>query len=72
MQSSTESFQAPWWISCVSYVCPFKKYAGRRFFLVDDENEQVESFSHLDDLIHELRRLGIKRAEIHFSPASTR
>lgn len=43
----------------------FKKNAGRSFFLVD-ENEEVESFAHLDDLIHELRDLGIKSAEIHF------
>ncbi|MCY1358450.1 hypothetical protein D9M68_467250 [compost metagenome] len=43
----------------------FKKDAGRSFFLVDD-NEEVESFVHLDDLIHELRDLGIKSAEIHF------
>ncbi|AOE85966.1 hypothetical protein FXN65_13915 [Metapseudomonas lalkuanensis] len=43
----------------------FKKNAGRSFFLVDD-NEEVESFAHLDDLIHELRDLGIKSAEIHF------
>lgn len=43
----------------------FKKSAGRSFFLVD-EKEEVESFTHLDDLIHELRELGIKSAEIHF------
>jgi hypothetical protein len=43
----------------------FKKGAGRSFFLVDD-GEEIESFSHLDDLIEELRQLGIKAAEIHF------
>lgn len=43
----------------------FKKDAGRSFFLVDD-SEEVESFGHLDDLIAELRDLGIKTAEIHF------
>jgi 1,2-phenylacetyl-CoA epoxidase PaaB subunit len=43
----------------------FKKNAGRSFFLVDD-NEEVESCVHLGDLIHELRDLGIKSAEIHF------
>ena len=43
----------------------FKKDAGRSFFLVDD-NEEVESFGHLDDLIAELRDLGLKTAEIHF------
>lgn len=43
----------------------FKKDAGRSYFLVD-ENEEVETFVHLDDLIAELRDLGIKSAEIHF------
>jgi hypothetical protein len=43
----------------------FKKDAGRSYFLVD-ESEEVESFAHLDDLIDELRELGIKNAEIHF------
>lgn len=42
----------------------FKKGAGRSFFLVD-ENEEIESFSHLDDLIDELKGLGVKMAEIH-------
>ncbi|WLG93905.1 hypothetical protein J3P89_16845 [Pseudomonas sp. Z1-14] len=42
----------------------FKKSAGRSFFLVDDQDE-VESFSRLDDLIETLRGLGIKFAEIH-------
>ncbi|AGI23126.1 hypothetical protein H681_06230 [Pseudomonas sp. ATCC 13867] len=42
----------------------FKKDAGRSFFLVD-ENEDVESFAHLDGLIDELRALGIKNVEIH-------
>lgn len=43
----------------------FKKNAGRSFFLVDAQ-EEVESFGHLNDLIEELRDLGIKTAEIHF------
>jgi hypothetical protein len=43
----------------------FKKDAGRSYFLVD-EREEVESFSRLDDLIDELRDLGLKNAEIHF------
>ena len=43
----------------------FKKEAGRSYFLVDD-NEEVESFVHLDDLVAELRDLGLKTAEIHF------
>lgn len=42
----------------------FKKSAGRSFFLVDDQDE-VESFSGLDELIETLRGLGIKFAEIH-------
>lgn len=43
----------------------FKKEAGRSYFLVD-EREEVESFAHLDDLVEELRELGLKTAEIHF------
>ena len=42
----------------------FKKSAGRSYFLVDD-NDEVESFGKLDDLIETLRGLGIKFAEIH-------
>jgi hypothetical protein len=42
----------------------FKKSGGRSFFLVDD-NDEVESFSRLDDLIETVRGLGIKFAEIH-------
>lgn len=42
----------------------FKKDAGRSYFLVDD-NEEVETFASLDDLVEELRELGIKSAEIH-------
>jgi hypothetical protein len=42
----------------------FKKSAGRSYFLVD-ENDEVESFSRLDDLIDTVRGLGIKFAEIH-------
>lgn len=43
----------------------FKKDAGRSYFLVDD-NEEVETFASLDDLVDELRELGIRSAEIHF------
>lgn len=43
----------------------FKKEAGTSFFLVDG-NEEVESFGQLDDLVAELRDLGLKTAEIHF------
>ncbi|SEN76011.1 hypothetical protein [Pseudomonas sp. ok266] len=42
----------------------FKKSAGRSYFLVDD-NDEVESFNRLDDLIEVIRGLGIKFAEIH-------
>ncbi|ROO02646.1 hypothetical protein BK673_26595 [Pseudomonas fluorescens] len=42
----------------------FKKSAGRSYFLVDD-NDEVESFNRLDDLIEVVRGLGIKFAEIH-------
>ena len=42
----------------------FKKSAGRSYFLVDD-NDEVESFARLDDLIEIVRGLGIKFAEIH-------
>lgn len=44
--------------------CSFKKSAGRSYFLVDD-NDEVESFDRLDDLIETIRNLGIKFAEIH-------
>ena len=47
------------------WIVLFKKDAGRSYFLVND-NEEVESFGRLDDLIHELRELGIKSAEVHF------
>lgn len=43
----------------------FEKSEGRGFFLVN-EDEEIESFAHLDNLIQELRELGIKSAEIHF------
>ncbi|MGE8064666.1 hypothetical protein [Pseudomonas sp. NPDC089569] len=42
----------------------FKKSAGRSFFLVDD-NDEVESFTSLDELVETVRSLGIKFAEIH-------
>ena len=42
----------------------FKKSAGRSYFLVDD-NDEVESFAKLDELIETVRGLGIKFAEIH-------
>ena len=42
----------------------FKKSGGRSYFLVDEQDE-VESFPRLDDLIEILRGLGIKFAEVH-------
>jgi hypothetical protein len=47
------------------WIILFKKEAGRSYFLVND-NEEIESFVHLDDVIHELRDIGIKSAEVHF------
>ena len=41
----------------------FKNEAGRSFFLVD-ETEQVETFVSMDEVIPELRLLGIKRVEV--------
>lgn len=41
----------------------FNKDAGRSFFLVD-EADQVETFASLDELMSELRDLGIKRVEV--------
>jgi hypothetical protein len=41
----------------------FKKSGGRSFFLVDDQDE-VESFPRLDDLVETIRGLGIKFADI--------
>jgi hypothetical protein len=46
------------------WIVLLKKGAGTSFFLVD-EQEQVESFADLNDLIEELRLLGIKGTEIH-------
>ena len=45
------------------WIVLFKKDAGRSFFLVD-ETEQVEAFASLDELMPELRMLGIKRVEV--------
>lgn len=41
----------------------FKKSGGRSYFLVDEQDE-VESFPRLDDLIETLRSLGVKFADI--------
>lgn len=43
----------------------FKKDAGRSYFLVD-YNEEVETYARLDDLVDDLRELGIRSAELHF------
>ncbi|TVT81696.1 hypothetical protein [Pseudomonas sp. H3(2019)] len=47
------------------WIILFKKEVGSSYFLVND-NEEIESFRQLDDLIQELREIGIKSAEIHF------
>ena len=46
------------------WIVMFKKDAGRSFFLIDDQDE-IDSFTDLDSLINELRKLGIRRTEIH-------
>ena len=46
------------------WIVPFKKDAGTSFFLVDDQDE-VETFADLNQLVLELRQLGIKNAELH-------
>ena len=46
------------------WIILFEKEAGISYFLVND-NEEIESFGHLDDLIHELRHMGIKSVEVH-------
>lgn len=46
------------------WIVMFKKDAGRSFFLVDEQDE-IDSFSDLDSLVDELRKLGIRHTEIH-------
>ena len=60
--SATHVIQTP--ANPGEWIVFFKKSAGRSYFLVD-ENDEVESFSRLDDLIEVVRGLGIKFAEIH-------
>lgn len=60
--SATHVIQNP--ANSGEWIVFFKKSAGRSFFLVDD-NDEVESFARLDDLIETVRSLGIKFAEIH-------
>ncbi|OLF53375.1 hypothetical protein [Pseudomonas chlororaphis] len=60
--SATHVIQNP--ANSGEWIVFFKKSAGRSYFLVDD-NDEVESFERLDDLIGTLRNLGIKFAEIH-------
>ncbi|MHC8320104.1 hypothetical protein ACYZT4_05310 [Pseudomonas sp. GB2N2] len=59
--SATHVIQNP--ANLGEWIVFFKKSAGRSYFLVDD-NDEVESFSRLDDLIETVRGLGIKFAEI--------
>ncbi|AIG01058.1 Uncharacterised protein [Pseudomonas fluorescens] len=60
--SATHVIQNP--ANSGEWIVFFKKSGGRSFFLVDDQDE-VESFERLDDLIDTVRGLGIKFAEIH-------
>lgn len=60
--SATHIIQNPAAIG--EWIVFFKKSAGRSFFLVDD-NDEVESFSQLNELVVIVRGLGIKFAEIH-------
>ncbi|QXH91706.1 hypothetical protein HU773_012855 [Pseudomonas shahriarae] len=60
--SATHVIQNP--ANSGEWIVFFKKSGGRSFFLVDDQDE-VESFATLDDLIDTIRSLGIKFAEIH-------
>ena len=46
------------------WIVLFKKDAGTSFFLVDDQDD-VETFADLNQLVLELRQLGIKNAELH-------
>ena len=60
--SATHVIQNP--ANSGEWIVFFKISGGRSFFLVDDQDE-VESFAKLDDLIDTIRSLGIKFAEIH-------
>lgn len=60
--SATHVIQNP--ANSGEWIVFFKKSAGRSYFLVDD-NDEVESFARLDELIETIRGLGIKFAEIH-------
>ena len=60
--SATHVIQNP--ANSGEWIVFFKKSAGRSYFLVD-ENDEVESFSGLDELVETVRGLGIKFAEIH-------
>ncbi|MBV4458601.1 MULTISPECIES: hypothetical protein [Pseudomonas] len=60
--SATHVIQNP--ANLGEWIVFFKKSGGRSYFLVDD-NDEVESFSRLDDLIDVVRGLGVKFAEIH-------
>lgn len=46
------------------WIVLFKKDAGTSFFLIDDQDD-VETFADLNQLVLELRQLGIKNAELH-------
>ena len=60
--TATHAIQNP--AATGEWIVFFKKSGGRSYFLVDEQDE-VESFARLDDLIEILRGLGIKFAEVH-------
>jgi hypothetical protein len=60
--SATHIIQNP--ATAGEWIVFFKKDAGTSYFLVDD-NDEVESFNQLDELVVTVRGLGIKSAEIH-------
>ena len=60
--SATHVIQTP--ADLGEWIVFFKKSGGRSYFLVDEQDE-VESFARLDDLIETLRGLGVKFAEVH-------
>ncbi|MDY7564860.1 hypothetical protein QN400_18675 [Pseudomonas sp. RTC3] len=60
--STTHIIQNP--ATAGEWIVFFKTSAGTSFFLVDDDDE-VESFYQLDELVVTIRGLGIKFAEIH-------
>ena len=59
--SATHVIQNP--AEPAQWIVFFKKSAGRSYFLVD-ENDEVESFARLDDLIETVRGLGYRLVQM--------